>query len=80
MQARADFSNAVNKRKSTRDNVALAQRIFDKTREKFQNGTATSLELTQAHNQYLEAESNFTGAVVDLLNAELALERALNRL
>lgn len=80
MQARADFTNAVNKRKSTRDNVALARRIFDKTRQKFQNGTATSLELTQAHNQYLEAESNFTGAVVDLLNAELALERALNRL
>jgi len=80
MQARADFANAMKKRRSTRDNVDLAQRIYDKTRQKFQNGTATSLELSQAHNQYLKAESDFTGAVVELLNAKLALERALSRL
>jgi len=80
MQARADFVNARDKRESIGDNVALARRIFSKTRERFQNGTATSLELTQAHNQYLQSESGFTAAVVDLLNAKLALERALNRL
>ena len=80
MQARADFSNALDKRESTRRNVDLAQRMFRKTREKFQNGTATSLELTQAHNQYLTAETRLTNAVVDLLNAKLELEKSLSRI
>lgn len=80
MQARADFSNALEKTRSTEENVKLARRIYDKTLEKYRQGTATSLELTQTYNQYLTAESNCTAAVVELLNARIQLDKALNQL
>jgi outer membrane protein TolC len=40
----------------------------------------TTMELTQTHNQYLNAESNHSQAVVQLLNTRIRLDKALNRL
>jgi len=80
LQARSAFTDGLEKTKSTKDNVKLAKKIYDNTLIKYTSGTASSLELTQVHNQYLTAESNYTRAVVDLLNAKTRLDKALNRL
>lgn len=80
VQARSDFSDAFEKTESTKKNVGLAKKIYDKTLIKYSSGTVSSLELTQIHNQYLTAESNYTSAVVELLNAKTRLDKALNRL
>ncbi|UCH92768.1 MAG: TolC family protein [Candidatus Aminicenantes bacterium] len=80
VQARSDFANALETAQKTKDNVKLAKKIYDKTLIKYTNGTASSLELTQTHSQYLTAESNYTQAVVELLNAKTRLDKALNRL
>lgn len=80
MQARSDFLDALDKKDNNEGNVGLAKKIYDKTLIKFKEGTATSLELTQTYNQYLAAESNYTAAVVELLNAKLQLDKALNLL
>jgi outer membrane protein TolC len=78
-QARADFSEALAREKSTAQSVILAQRILDRTRSKFGQGLVTSMELTQAHNQYLNAESSHTQAVVQLLDSRIRLDKALNQ-
>lgn len=80
LQARTGFADALDTRNSTEANVQLAKKIYDKMQEKYGNGTASSLELTQAHNQYLAAENKYTQAVVDLLKAKTLLDKALNRL
>lgn len=80
LQARSVFTDGLEKTQSTKENVILAKKIYDKTLIKYNSGTASSLELTQIHNQYLTAESNYTRAVVDLLNAKTRLDKALNRL
>ena len=80
VQARSDFSNALEKTESTRQNVKLAKKIYEKTLVKYGSGTASSLELTQTHNQYLTAESDYTNAAVELLTAKTRLDKALNRL
>jgi len=80
LQARSAFTDGMDKTQSTRENVKLAKKIYDKTLIKYSSGTASSLELTQIHNQYLTAVSNYTRAVVDLLNAKTRLDKALNRL
>jgi len=41
---------------------------------------SSSLELTQTHNQYLTAESNYIKAVVELLNAKTRLDKILSKL
>jgi outer membrane protein TolC len=60
--------------------VILAQRIYDNTRSKFNQGLVSTMELTQSHNQYLNAESNHSQAVVQLLDARIRLDKALNQL
>lgn len=80
LQARSAFSDALDKRGSTEANLKLAEKIYRKTMEKYRQGTVTSLELTQIHNQYLTADSNYIQAVVDLLTAKIRLDKALSRL
>jgi outer membrane protein len=79
-QARSDFSAALEREANTAQMVTLAQRIFDNTRSKFSQGLVTSMELTQAHSQYLDSESGHAQAMVQLLDARLRLDKALNQL
>jgi outer membrane protein TolC len=80
MQARSELKNAVEKKESTQKNVHLAKKIYEKNRVKYGKGMSSSLELTQTHNQYLTAESNYIKAVVELLNAKTRLDKVLSRL
>ena len=80
LQSRSAFSDALEKKQGSKQNVDLAKKIYDKTLVKYANGTISSLELTQVHNQYLTAESNYTRAVVELLTAKTRLDKSLNRL
>ena len=80
LQSRSAFSDALEKNQGSKGNVDLAKKIYEKTLVKYSSGTASSLELTQAHNQYLTAESNYTRVVVELLAAKIRLDKALNRL
>ncbi|MDQ1355507.1 MAG: TolC family protein [Acidobacteriota bacterium] len=80
LQSRSAFADALEKKQGSKQNVDLAKKIYDKTLVKYANGTTSSLELTQVHNQYLTAESNYTRAVVELLTAKTRLDKALNRL
>ena len=80
LQARSEFTDARENTRNTKANVQLAKKIYEKTLVKYMSGTASSLELTQTNNQYLGAESKYTTAVVELLNAKVRLDKALNRL
>jgi len=80
LQARSTFADAYDTVDSTRKNTALAKKIYEKSGEKFKKGTVSSMELTQAHSQYLAAENNYTRAVVELLKAKTLLDKAMNRL
>lgn len=80
VQARSDFAAAREREANTARLVALARRILDDTRFKFSQGLVTTMELTQAHNQYLNAEAGHAQAIVQLLDARLRLDKALNRL
>lgn len=62
------------------ENVDVAQRVFDSYTRKFEQGMATSLELTQANSNYLDAESNYINAVMEVLNARLQLDKLMNKL
>jgi len=79
-QARFDYNTALEKYLSENENVKLAERILEKTRIKYKNGMASSFELIQANNQYLQTESGLTSAIVELLNAKTRLDKIMNRL
>jgi outer membrane protein TolC len=78
-QAKSDFSFQVDDYNNTKRNLQLAERIFNQTTKKYQEGISSSLELTQAQNQYLQAESSYVSALLNLLNAKENLENALGQ-
>ena len=65
---------------SQKENVELAKRIYTHTEKKFRYGVATSLDLTQANSNYLQAETNYITAVMELLMAKLSFDKLLNRI
>jgi len=60
--------------------VDVAQRVYDSYRRKFEQGMATSLELTQANDNYLNAENNYLTAIMEVMNAKLQLDKLMNTL
>jgi outer membrane protein TolC len=80
-----DYSNALNDMNSTYEkyqnekrNIDLTKRIYDKTTIKYQEGISSSLDLTQVHNQYLTAQTNYYDAIFKLLTAKNKLDKILN--
>ena len=64
--------------KNANNNVGLAKEVYDITLEKYHEGVSTSMELIQAHNQYLTAQSGYITAKSELLNAKSKLDKLLD--
>ena len=79
-QARTDFRTALENYYRERQSVDLSLKIYRKTLIKYQEGMATSTELTQQHNQFFTAESNYFKTVLGLLSARVRLDKALGSL
>jgi len=78
-QSRFDVMNKYDHYKTQTENSALSEEIYTNTLIRYKEGMASSMDLAQAHQQYLTEQSNYFTAILDLLNAKLKLEKALNR-
>ncbi|PIQ14524.1 MAG: hypothetical protein COW67_13340 [Flavobacteriales bacterium CG18_big_fil_WC_8_21_14_2_50_32_9] len=74
--AASNFDTAKETYDNQKDNLALAKKIYDKTEKKYNEGIASSLELTQAQNQLLNAEGSFIKSTLDLLNAKATWDKS----
>ncbi len=63
-----------------KENVEVARNVYDSYRRKFEQGMASSLDLTQANGNYLDAESNYLSAIMEVMNAKLKLDKLMNTL
>jgi outer membrane protein TolC len=79
-QLRYNLVNANLQYKSQKDNVDVSNRVYLSMQNKFKQGVASSLELTQANTIYLQAENNYVTALLNLLQTKLALDKLLNNL
>ncbi len=79
-QFRYNLQNSLENHFTQKENVAVAQRVYDSYRHKFDQGMATSLDLTQANSNYLEAEANYMTSLLEVMNAKLALDKLMNKL
>ncbi|MEQ8623585.1 MAG: TolC family protein [Vicingaceae bacterium] len=60
-------------------NMDLADRIYNKTKIKYDEGISSSLDLNQASTQLLDAQADFINAALSLINAKSQLNIALNK-
>lgn len=72
-----DLTNAMLTYDNTIKNKQLAEKIFRRTGIKYREGMASSLDLLNAHNQYLTTQSQFINAALTLLNKGVSLETLL---
>ncbi|MFD2434502.1 TolC family protein [Mesonia maritima] len=77
-RAKNNYQFAVEKYRTSKENLDLANRIENKNQIKFTEGIATSFELRQAQTQLYTAQQELLQSMLDLLNAKAALESALN--
>lgn len=79
-QARNELSSSFEKYTVEKENLTLAEKIFDDTVLKFKNGFSSGLELTQAQNQMLNTQASYFTAMFEVLKAKNTLDKALNNL
>jgi outer membrane protein len=75
-----NYQNALANFSTQKENVTIAGRLYNKIQNKFRQGMVSSLDLTQANSNYLNAENNYLSSVMTLLQAQTALDKLYNRL
>ncbi|HBC77483.1 MAG TPA: hypothetical protein DEO60_15835 [Bacteroidales bacterium] len=79
-QLRYNLVNANLQYLSQMENVEVSKRVYASTENKFRQGMASSLDLTQANSLYLQAENNYVTALMNLLQTKVALDKLLNNM
>lgn len=79
-QLRFNLENANLQYKSQKDNVEVSKRVYSSMENKYKQGMASSLDLTQANSLYLQAENNYISSLLNLLQTKLELDKLLNNL
>ena len=73
-----NLTNAYETYITEKENKAVSERIFASSTNKFKYGAASNLELTNASNDLLNAQSAYIQAILSLVNAQVELENFLN--
>lgn len=76
-EARTSLRNDLNILDVQRENMALAQEVFDMAKIKYNEGVGSNFEVVEADAALIEAEINFLAALYDGLIAKVDLEKAL---
>lgn len=74
-QAKNALSSAYENYNNIKENMELSKKVYDKTLIKYQEGLASSTDLTQANDRYLAAQAGYIQALSELLNAKNMLDR-----
>jgi outer membrane protein TolC len=79
-QLKYDLRSALDNYHTQKENVDVAQSVYDNIFNKYKQGLVSSLDLTQANSNYLQAENNYISSMLKVLQAKLALEKLYNTL
>ena len=73
-----NLTNAYETYITEKENKEVSERIFASSTNKYKYGAASNLELTNASNDLLNANSAYIQAILSLVNAQVELENFLN--
>ena len=79
-QLRYNLKSALESFEIQKKNIEVTQRVFNNITKKYEQGLSSSIEVTNANNNLLTAQSNYVSAVMNLLNAEDELLKLLGTL
>jgi outer membrane protein TolC len=73
-----NLTNAYETYLNEKDNIDVSQRVFQSATNKYKFGASSNMELTNASNDLINAESSYVQAILTLVNAQVELEKFLN--
>lgn len=73
-----NLTNAYETYLNEKDNIDVAQRVFTSATNKYKFGASSNLELTNASNDLINAQSSYIQSILSLVNAQVELEKFLN--
>jgi outer membrane protein TolC len=79
-QSRANLRNAILQVQNQHRNLDLANDVLDLAQKKYKAGVGSSQEITLAQTDHLQAQTNYFNALMDMINAEADLKKALGLL
>ena len=79
-QLRFNLKSAIETYELQKKNLDVYQRIFDKASEKYQYGILSSTDLTTINNNLLIAQNSYISALMEMLTAQINLQKLLNNL
>ena len=62
-----------------KENIEVIKRVFANISEKYDQGMASSLEVTNSSTELISAQSSYVQALLEFVNAQIALEQLLNK-
>lgn len=77
-QLRYNLQSAYETYLNQKENLDVTGRVFNSTTNKFKYGTSSNLELVNASNDMITAQSSYIQAVMTLVDAEVELDNFLN--
>lgn len=78
--AKSAYRNAFETHQSAKASMQLSNNILEKTRIKYKEGLSSSFDISQAQTQAIQAQGQYIGSMIELLNAKTALLKILNQL
>lgn len=73
-----NLTNAYETYLNEKENIDVAQRVFASATNKYKYGASSNMELTNASNDLINAQSSYVQSIVTLVNAQVELEKFLN--
>lgn len=78
--AKTQINNSLITINNQKENVQLAQEVLDNTQNNYRQGLATLTDLLDAESSYIDAQNNYTNALLDFKLAEIQLIKAKGEL
>ncbi len=75
--AKVNLQNSAASLQSQKDNMELAQSVFDVAQKKYDQGVGSNLEIINAQTALKEAQTNYFTALYDALNAKLEYDKSI---
>lgn len=73
-----NLKSAIENFENQKENVKVSREVYEDQQRKYQHGIISGLELTTADNNYLNSESNYLSAMLEVLKAQNELQILIN--
>lgn len=79
-QAKINFKSAIATMKFQKQNMDLAEKVYNQTKKKYEAGTGSNTEINSAQTDLITAQTNYMSALYNALNAKIDYYKAIGKL